>query len=84
MNRIKKQWQITVLLFLTVTALVYCQLVYSESDIDQATERTIKASPKEQKKNSSNTKQKNLQRPADFIPSEKIKADSSVSFPVDI
>jgi hypothetical protein len=57
-------------------------LTYAETRKVNQTEKTVirdKAQSSEIKKSKKSTKQ-----PAEFIPTEKIKSDSFVSFPVDI
>ena len=55
-------------------------LAYSENLQDKQIEETEKQNDSRHKQ----TNRKQIRKPAKFIPSEKINADSSVSFPVDI
>lgn len=68
---------VTILLLIFLTGIV--SAVYSENLYNKQTKDT-----EQQKMSKQQTKKKQTKKPAQFIPSEKIDADSSVSFPVDI
>ena len=70
------------LLFLSIFSVVHSADQQAEKKEISSYEKSIeknmeKSSVKKQKNNSS-------QKPVKFVPSEKIKADSSVFFPIDI
>jgi len=67
--------------FFIVLSGIFVSLVYSQ----EIKENNHISEDKKQSKPAENKNKTNaLKKPAGFIPSEKINADSSVSFPIDI
>ncbi len=65
--------------------IVYTQENSDPSGLDQNTTKKVDSNNHKQNSEKNNLKKKALKNwPATFVPSEKINADSSVSFPVDI
>lgn len=68
------------IILLSILFMDILSLVYSENLNDKQLKETNKQNISKEKK----IPKKQIRKPARFIPSEKINADSSVSFPVDI
>lgn len=71
-------------MLILLMVMLLADLVHSEDKKQPATERTTNWSKEKQDKHRFTDKKKQSNRSNEFIPSEKIQADSSVSFPVDI
>ena len=69
-------------IFMVVTMLFLMSAwVYAESEAKKINEQTVKV-PKQTPGKSNSKRIKKY--PTEFVPSEKIKSDASVAFPVDI
>jgi|GEM_PF-1525762 len=79
----KIKQMILVLLFVLGTENIHALRLQSDERTNQNSATEQESKPEKRETNDSN-KPKSSQPPRGFTPSEKIEADSAVSFPVDI